>query len=187
VLIVVCALLGLLSPLLFGGDLRNFGSIRLRAVWLPFVALLVQIVIISIIPGDKGWLLSTIHLATYVAAGVFIWLNRSVPGLVLIGLGAMSNGVTIALNGGTLPATSAAVSSAGIAPQPSDFVNSGVLPHPVLPWLGDVFAWPAPMPFANTFSVGDVLIVAGVTYGSHVISRSRLARREPQETTTAAA
>jgi len=32
----------------------------------------------------------------------------------------------------------------------------------VLPWLGDIFAWPAPMPLANTFSVGDILIVLGV-------------------------
>jgi hypothetical protein len=34
----------------------------------------------------------------------------------------------------------------------------------VLPWLGDVFAVPHGVPFANVFSVGDVLVVAGAAW-----------------------
>jgi hypothetical protein len=33
------------------------------------------------------------------------------------------------------------------------------------------------MPFANVFSVGDLLIVAGAGYGAHRITQSRLTRR----------
>ena len=60
-----------------------------------------------------------------------------------------------------LPASAGAAAAAGIDPHTA-FANSAVVDHPTLPWLGDVFAWPAPLPLANTFSVGDVLIVLGI-------------------------
>ncbi len=43
--------------------------------------------------------------------------------------------------------------------------------------LGDYFVWPEPFPFANVFSVGDVLIVLGTLYGAHKITGSRLVKR----------
>jgi hypothetical protein len=102
-----------------------------------------------------------LHVCTYVAALAFVWLNRRVRGVIIVGVGAALNGITIALNGGTLPASRAAAEAAGFDPELA-FANSAVVEDPVLPWLGDVFAWPAPLPLANTFSVGDVLIVLGV-------------------------
>jgi hypothetical protein len=172
VLVLAACLLGLVGPSLLGGDLRRFGTIRLRAVWLPVAALLAQIVIIEIIPDGSRPLLVTIHLTTYVLAGVFIWINRSIPGLVVVGVGALLNGVTIALNDGTLPASAAAERMAGIE-QSSGFVNSGALAHPVLPWLGDMFAWPQPLPLANVFSIGDLLIVVGTWYAAFRICGTR--------------
>jgi hypothetical protein len=113
-------------------------------------------------------------------AAVFVWLNRRLPGLVVIALGAASNGITIALNGGQLPASAWAVHAAGVVKDPRDFVNTGVVAHPVLGFLGDVFAWPRPMPLANMFSVGDVLIVLGVGIAVHGLTGSRLyPRRSP--------
>jgi hypothetical protein len=182
VLVLAACLLGLVGPLLLGGDLRRFGTIRLRAVWLPVAALLAQIVIIEILPDGSRPLLVAIHLATYVLAGVFIWINRSVPGLVAVGAGALLNGVTIALNDGTLPASAAAERMAGIE-QSSGFVNSGTLAHPVLPWLGDMFAWPQPLPLANVFSVGDLFIVVGTWYAAFRICGTRWTDRpvEPED------
>jgi hypothetical protein len=171
-LVLAACLLGLVCPLLLGGDVRRFAAIRLRAVWLPVVALLAQIVIIEIIPDASRPLLVAIHLATYVVAGAFIWINRGVPGLVIVGIGALLNGVTIALNDGTLPASAAAERMAGIE-QSSGFVNSGTLAHPVLPWLGDMFAWPQPLPLANVFSIGDLLIVVGTWYAAFRICGTR--------------
>jgi len=57
---------------------------------------------------------------------------------------------------------------------PHDFVNSGVLPDPHLPWLGDVFWIPAGWPLANVFSIGDLLIMLGAGWGAHRICGSRL-------------
>lgn len=74
-------------------------------------------------------------------------------------------------NGGTLPADADALARAGIEPEPGDFVNSGVVDGANLWFLGDVFAWPQPMPLANVFSVGDVLVVAGAVWGVHRVCR----------------
>ena len=60
---------------------------------------------------------------------------------------------------------------------PGEFVNSGVLENPTLSWLGDIFVWPEPMPFANVFSIGDMLIVIGAFYGANKICGSRLVKR----------
>ena len=137
-------------------------------------ALAAQVVAISVLPGANHTVLSGVHLATYAAAGAFVWLNRTVPGLLVVAAGAASNGVTIALNGGTLPASQTALERAGVHLTPGEFLNSGVLEHPRLGFLGDVFAIPEGLPLSNVFSVGDVVIVLGVAWGAHRICRSRL-------------
>ncbi len=132
---------------------------RWRWPWLIWVALVVQYIVLdATLPGV---LAPVIHVLTYVAALGFAWMNRRAAGVWIVAAGAFTNGLTIALNGGTLPASAGAAEAAGIE-QGTDFANSAVLDNPVLPWLGDVFAWPAPLPLANIFSVGDILIVVGV-------------------------
>jgi Family of unknown function (DUF5317) len=174
-IIPILGLLGLLSPLFTGGKMRRFGLVRLRqAVILP-IALFTQVVIIEVIPHANHAALSAVHVATYVAAGWFVWVNRAIPGLWIIALGATSNGVTIAINGGTLPASRAALNAAGIHPKAGEFLNSGVLAHPHLSFLGDVFAIPDRFPLSNVFSVGDTLIVIGVFWAAQRICGSKLA------------
>jgi Family of unknown function (DUF5317) len=174
-IIPLMGLLALISPLFTGGKLRRFGDVRLRqAIVLP-IALISQVVIIEVIPEANHAALSVVHIATYVAAGWFVWVNRAIPGLWIIALGAFSNGFTIALNGGTLPASRAALNAAGIHPKAGEFLNSGVLAHPHLAFLGDVFAIPSGSPLSNVFSIGDTLIVVGVFWAAQRICGSRLA------------
>jgi Family of unknown function (DUF5317) len=173
VLVIAACLLALLAPLLAGRSLRPLLSVRIAGLPLVWVGLLAQVVAIEM--PMPSWLAATVHLASYGLAAVFLWLNRGLRGLPVLALGAASNAVTIALNGGTLPASADAVRRAGIAPG-GEFLNSAVLPHPVLPWLGDVFAWPEPLPLANVFSVGDVLIVLGVGLVSWFASSTRAER-----------
>ena len=175
-IIPLLGLLALLSPVVAGGSLRRLADLRFRGTWVLVAALVAQVVAIELVPGANHGLLSAVHLATYVAAGWYVVLNRQIPGLWLVALGAASNGVAIAANGGTLPASRTALESAGIHLEPGEFVNSGVLAHPHLGFLGDVFAIPAGVPLANVFSIGDVLIVLGVAWGAHRVCRSRLGR-----------
>lgn len=174
-IIPVMGLLVLLSPWFAGGRLRRLGDVRFRGAWLILLALVAQVVVISVVPEANHAVLSGVHLATYVAAGAFLVLNRKIPGLLVVAAGAASNGVTIALNGGTLPASRSALERAGLHLTPGEFLNSGVLEHPRLGFLGDVFAIPQGLPLSNVFSVGDVVIVLGVAVGAHRICGSRLA------------
>jgi Family of unknown function (DUF5317) len=175
-LVVVASLLALLSVVPAGGQLTRLAEVHLRARWLPVTALGVQIVIIELVPRAPRPILVSAHLATYLLAGAFVWLNRRIPGLLVIAAGATLNGVVIAINAGTLPASAAAQRLAGISEVPGDFTNSGVLASAHLAFLGDQFAWPQPLPFANVFSVGDVLIVVGVGLAAHGICRTRPSR-----------
>ena len=177
-LVLAACVVAALSSVLLGGRLSRLFQVKLRAAWLPLAALLLQIVVLQVLENGPRPLLVAIHLATYAMAAAFIWLNRAVPGLLLVAAGTASNGITIALNGGTLPAREAALAAAHINKDPGVYLNSGTVAHPVLGFLGDVFAWPAPLPFANVFSVGDVLIVLGAFYGAHRITGSRLPGRK---------
>lgn len=173
-IIPLMAVVGLLLPAALGGDLRRLGTVRIRAVWLIVSAFGVQFLVISVLSGPVP-VLQAVHVATYVAAGWTVWVNRVVPGVAVLGIGALSNGVTIAVNGGTLPASPAALQLAGLSDD-SGFVNSGVVADARLAFLGDVFAVPASWPLANVFSIGDVLIVLGVWYASLRICGTRLTR-----------
>ena len=176
VIVVAVALLAVLLVPLLGGRLSRLGALGLRRAWLVPAALGLQVLVISVVPQADPRLLAGVHVGTYVLAGAFVWLNRAVPGLVLLGAGAACNGVTIALNGGVLPASARALERSGFRLDAGEFTNSGVLEDPVLPWLGDVFWVPAGLPLANVFSVGDVLIVAGLVWLVHGVCGTRLPR-----------
>lgn len=177
-LILALGVLAVASPLLAGRWPAGLLLHRWRWPALIWGALAAQIVIIEF--DALHGAAPVLHILTYVAALAFLWLNRAVAGALVVGAGALSNGLTIALNGGVLPARAAAVEAAGIDPG-SDFANSAVVDDAVLPWLGDVFAWPEPLPLANTFSVGDVLIIVGVAIAAWSGS-ARLGRSAPNAT-----
>lgn len=178
-LVAAACLLALLAPLAAGRSLRPMAGVRLRGVALVWSALVLQAVALG--SDLLGPLRPAAHLATYALVAAALWLNRRVPGLPLLAAGGALNGVTIALNDGTLPASPTAERAAGLESGPGsagseEFTNSAALADPVLPWLGDVFAFPAPLPLANVYSVGDVLVVAGVAWGAYRLSTPRRQR-----------
>ena len=81
--------------------------------------------------------------------------------MAIVALGAISNLSAIVLNGGYMPADPGAMAALGKI-EPTAYSNSAVLPDPVVKPLTDIFALPAWLPFANVFSIGDVLIAVGV-------------------------
>lgn len=165
-IIPVMGVLAALLPAAFGGRLSRLAGLRLRGVWWLFAALGAQIAILEVFNDDgRPALLRVVHLGSYAVAGAFLFANRRLPGLWLLGIGAASNAITIAVNGGVLPASADAMRTAGI-PVASGFMNSGPVTDPHLAFLGDVFAIPASIPLADVFSIGDVLIVLGVALAS---------------------
>lgn len=181
-LVVACVLLAIAAVPLTGGRWSRLASVRWRRASLLVLALGMQVVVLEV-PGLPGPLAAGAHVLTYVLAGAFVVANRRVPGLWLVAVGAACNGVVIALNGGTLPASPDALAAAGVDTGTA-FLNSGPVDGAVLGWLGDVFAVPEPFWLANVFSVGDVLVVAGAAWVVHGVCRREAYHRRGQEVAT---
>jgi Family of unknown function (DUF5317) len=178
--LVAVVLASALAVPLLGGRLGALAEVRLRLPWALPAALAVQVLALDA-PGVPGWLRRSLHVASYLVAGVFLVANRRLPGMALVGLGAAANLLVIAANGGVMPAAPAALAAAGMPADPPEFENSAALADPRLAFLGDVFAIPAGWPLANVFSVGDVLIAAGAVVAVHRICGSRPPwRRRPR-------
>ena len=167
-ILIAFALLCLLSVPLTGGRLGRLASIRLRGTWVPVVALAIQVLITTIIPDGHEGLHKAVHIATYVLIGVFLWSNRRLPGVKVIGLGAFLNALVITVNGGQMAASRTAERLAGLH-LGGGFENSAPLAHPHLLWFGDIIPWPGPLP--NVLSIGDCLIYAGTLILLHRMCR----------------
>jgi hypothetical protein len=153
-----------LAVMVTGGSLRRLADVRIRHVWLLWAALADQILIISVFPDGRPALLAGAHIASYIAAGACLVLNRHLAGAWLLGLGGATNALVIVANGGTMAASARAVRASGRVAPADQFDNSTVLPHPRLAWLGDVFATPSWLPGHTVFSTGDIAIWLGVVW-----------------------
>ena len=168
----------MISVPLAGGHLTRAADLRFKAPWAIGLALLIQIVIISLVPGG-GPLRPALHVGTYLLAGAFLVLNRKIGGLWILMLGAMINAVVIGVNGGVMPANATALRTAGIHPSLTEFANVGRSARgaPLVP--GRCLRLPAPLPLHNVFSVGDVLIVLGAGAILHIASDSAWSAGSP--------
>src|SRR5436305_10784266 len=152
-----------LAPL-FGGRWSRLGRLRLRAVWLFYVAIALQLTAfpVKVMPwhtSDRiGIVLWLISYALFAAA---VAVNARMPGIPLIAAGLVSNLVAILSNGGHMPALPPALRAAGMHFATSPNRNSAVLRSPHVALLVDRRAAPAWGPWAVVFSVGDALIALG--------------------------
>jgi hypothetical protein len=173
----LCAIALLVAVPLTGGSLNRVVSLPFRGVRWLVGGLLLQVLVISVLTSLPHSVAVAGHIASYAMLGWAVWLNRMLPGVLLIAAGAACNGVTIALNDGTLPASRSALRAAGI-PVRDGFTNSGIVGHPHLAWLGDVMVTPSWLPMRNMLSVGDLLLLLGAAVLVMVA-----AHRKPAEVT----
>ncbi len=182
IILYACLLLVLLHAVLPGSDLRRLGQLRLRFAWLVWLALGLQIVVISLLP-DLGAASQALHLLTYGLAFLFALLNNRSVGTWVVAIGGTCNLIAITANGGVMPATASALKASGWRPTPGHFANSAALPNPRLTPLGDVFSTPPWFPVHSVFSIGDVVIVLGVAL--FLQSACRGTRQVPLESSAA--
>jgi hypothetical protein len=171
--ILYAVVAGIVIGYLLGGRLDRLASLTIRGWPIALAGLLVQIVLFtdlgSTIAGDAA---PSIYLLSTAAVLVVVLLNLRVPGLALVAVGALSNLAAIVANGGRMPADPDALASLG--DEIGDgYSNSIILADPALRPLTDIFAMPAWMPFANIFSIGDVLIAIGVAIAIAAAMRGR--------------
>lgn len=167
-------LLILFTVPLAGGRLSRLAELELRSMWLAWLALAIQLVIVTLMPEGNDGLHRAAHLASYGLAGACMARNLHLRFAWLVGVGGLLNVLAIAANGGVMPASETALEAAGLEPKSGEFANSNLVGDANLAPLGDVFAIPAGWPGANVFSVGDVVIAAGALLALHAAADSRL-------------
>jgi hypothetical protein len=148
--------------LALGGRLGNLASLELRAPWLFLAVICLQLVAFPLpfFPWETGQTAaSALWLASYGLLIVAVVLNVRITGVPIVALGMLLNLVAILANRATMPVLPGAMRDAGR----TDVVvnNSTAAGDPTLPWLVDRWAAPSWIPFANVFSVGDVVIAVG--------------------------
>jgi hypothetical protein len=160
--ILYAVLAGLLAGLALGGRPAGLATLRFRFGILAVVGFAAQVVIFSAPVSERiGDLGAPLYVASTAVVFAVLLANLRIGGLPVVALGAACNLAAIVANGGYMPASVAALAAAGKLP-PDGYSNSAVLADPALVPLTDIFALPPVVPFANVFSVGDVLIGAGI-------------------------
>lgn len=164
-LLLYAIVAGLIAGRLSGGRLRNLE--HLRFAWWPLAVggLAVQVVLfarpVAERVGSEGPLIYVLSTLAVMAA---LLRNLSSPGLVVIAVGASLNLIAVLANGGAMPsAPEAWLALNGVAELPVTHFSNSVLigPDTLVPFLGDIFVLPRPLPLANVFSIGDAFIAIG--------------------------
>lgn len=160
--ILYAIVLGVACGVLLRGRLQGLAAVRFHWAGLAFVGLGLQIALLSgpiaAVIGDVG---APIYVATSATVLAVVVRNLALPGLAIVAVGAGANLAAIVANGGWMPASQSALAALGETVGPG-YSNSRVFDSPALAPLTDVMALPRWLPFANIFSVGDVLIGIGV-------------------------
>lgn len=156
---------GLILGRLAGGRLDGLVTVRFRLAPLALGGLLFQLVLFSPLAeervGDAG---PVLYVASTVAVLVSLLANLRLPGLWILAVGAALNLVAIVTNGGHMPSSPDAwMALTGLPEVPAGaYTNSALMTEATaFPALGDIFVFPRPLPLANVFSIGDVLIAVG--------------------------
>jgi Family of unknown function (DUF5317) len=168
ILLVTPVFTGVLIGYAAGGRLTSLLSVRLRALWLLWLAAAVQAAqyylpwLRRLLQDDLGIPMLAVVFAIvlwWAALNVVVWPRSMRLAAALIVLGAIGNGVVIAANGRMPYAPQAAIrahlpaSVAGPKNQPVDETTR-------LASLGDVIPV---VPLGKVLSAGDLLIAAGAS------------------------
>jgi hypothetical protein len=160
--ILYALVVGFVVGALLGGRPAGLARLEFRWPWLIIGGLLVQVVLFT---DQVASMVGSLGVPLYVGSTALVFAgvlrNIDIGGMKIVALGAASNLAAIVANGGYMPAGRAAMEALGKT-DPTIYSNSAFVEHPALEPLTDIFALPAWVPFANIFSVGDILIAAGV-------------------------
>ena len=154
----------------------RIAGIPLRYLWLVLAAVILQIPLLRSVTGPVSdfRVQQILFLISFVLLLVFIWINRHLNGVLVIGAGVILNLVVILANAGFMP----------ISPETLLRINPGTelsawqanlhyggskdiilgKGDTNLWFLSDIFIIPSPFPFPVAFSVGDIVIAIGIIY-----------------------
>lgn len=167
-------ILGLLVGFARKGRFGNLATVQLRAIWLVLIGIVLQFLIFPT-PWTTPPIKSNIeilHGVSYLLLGVFFISNMHVRELWGMALGMGLNAVVIAANKGFMPASADALDAAGrnsisilLRTPPHTHANIVLMNDSTeLNILGDWMYIPAWVPFANAFSIGDLVLIGSLAW-----------------------
>lgn len=175
-ILAAAVILGLLVSLVCyrGHALGRIAAIPLRSAWLAVLAVALQLPLLRSPAGppQEFGLQQSLFLTSQLLLLAFIWYNRRLVGVLIVGVGLLCNLLTIVLNGGFMP----------ITPETLTRINPGTT---VDAWsedmhygyskdvirtrertrvwaLSDVLVLAPPFPRPTAFSAGDLVIATGI-------------------------
>lgn len=175
-ILATAVILGLIASLARhrGDTFNRIAAIPLRSAWLAILALILQWPLLRAPAGptqDLG-LQQALFLISHLLLLVFVWLNRRQLGVLIVGVGVICNLLVILVNGGFMPITPetlAAINPGSTAEQWPEGIHYGYSKDVVLAEedtrlgaLSDRLAVPPPFPWPTAFSIGDLVIAAGI-------------------------
>lgn len=161
-------IVSLIVALLRGGSILRLGQLHIRHAYLILLGLALQLFIFS--PLGTGWepWIGYLYLASLALLLIAVALNRDLPGIRLLGLGLFLNLLVIAANGGLMPISVEAARQAGLLDLIAALQAMGRHRHVALMgegtklwFLGDTIVLGYPLPSAQVFSPGDILVALG--------------------------
>ena len=176
-LLLYAVALGLLVGALTRGSISALGSVKVKLWPVALIGLLFQGLLFSPPLAEVvGKLGPSLYVVSTTLVLMALVVNVRQPGFWLIILGALANFTVIIANGGQMPASAeafAALNGVPVVPT-TNFSNSIIAgPNTHFYFLCDLFVLPRPLPFANVFSIGDVLIGLGGAWFIVAVMRRR--------------
>jgi hypothetical protein len=174
-------IVGVVVGLLLGGRLGRIADVRLRAPWLFYLAIGLQLLAFPSLfmpwRASEG-IATALSIGSYLCLLTVFVLNRRLTGMPIAGAGMLLNLAAIVSNGGHMPALPRAMRDAGLSYR-GVHNNSVAAAHPHLAWFVDRWAAPSWVPAGNVFSLGDVLIGLGAIVLIAAAMGARLPFRGP--------
>jgi hypothetical protein len=180
VLTVTALVSGVLVGLVRQGSLVRLAYLPVRWPWVAGLVWVVQVLLfVSPLSGPLEPYGGVVHMATILLLAALIVVNRSLPGLALIGLGLLLNAAVLTANGGYMPVSDTALIAVG-SQASLDAMRDGARIQKTFLMQPDTPLWPLgdllPLPLVHKiYSVGDV--TAGI--GAFVLVVGGMTRRVP--------
>jgi hypothetical protein len=176
VILALAVVLGLVAGLIrYRGRLvSHLAGISLRSAWLVLLALALQYPLLRAPFGPRQQVAvqQALFLFSHLLLLVFVWQNRRLPTIWIVGLGVLCNLLVILANGGFMPISPETLGRINPGSNPGQFpagfhygYSKDVIllrPDTNFWFLSDRLVLPAPFPWPSAFSVGDLLIAVGI-------------------------
>lgn len=152
----------------------RIADIPLRSAWLVLLALALQFPLLWSPSGPTHVfrMQQVLFLASHLLLLAFVWMNRRLVGILIVGAGVACNLLVIVVNGGFMPITPETlvqINPGSTAEEWPENTHHGYSKDVIqrqentaLWALSDILVVPPPFPRPTAFSIGDLIIAAGI-------------------------